>query len=92
MNLSIEEKLELIRQMKNLPQNSKEEKKKEQKKRDVAFFFLRLSAGLCIAGFLYICILRNESMREVLYVFFTEESKVNLIDFFALFKYTFKGL
>lgn len=92
MNLSIEEKMDLVRQMRNSSLMGTTDKKKEQKKNSVAFFFMRLSSCIAIGGLLYVAVLKSDSARELVYTFFTGETTVNLIDFFAPFKYTFKGL
>lgn len=89
MNLTIEEKLALIHKMKNIPIQNEREKKKVHKKNVVAFFFLRLSLCVVICGILYILFIQNESFKNVLYQIFTSQSKINLIDFFSPFKYTF---
>ncbi len=92
MNLTIEEKLALVQQMKNIPKHSETEKKKVQKKMSVAFFFVRMTLCVALCGILFILFEYNEEVRKWICSLFTGESTINLIDFFAPFKYTFMGL
>ena len=90
MNLTIEEKLALIQQLKNIPKHSETEKKKVQKKISVAFFFVRMTLCIALCGILFVLIEYSEGIKEWVFSAFTGECTINLIDFFAPFKYTFK--
>lgn len=91
MNMSIEEKLALVQQMKNIPKHSETERKKVQKKMSVAFFFVRMTLCVALCGILFVLFEYSEGMKEWICSVLTGESTINLIDFFAPFKYTFKG-
>lgn len=91
MNMSIEEKLALVQQMKNISSNNETDRKKGQKKNSVAFFFVRMTFCVALCGILYILIKYNKDFENMMYFMFTEDGVINLIDFFAPFKYTFKG-
>lgn len=92
MNMSIEEKLALVQQMKNISSNNETDKKKEQKKNSVAFFFVRLAFGVALCGIFYTLLNDNKDFENMLYSVFTGDGGINLIDFFAPLKYTFKRL
>ena len=89
MNMSIEEKLALVQQMKNISSNNETDRKKEQKKNSVAFFFVRLAFGVALCGILYTLSNYNKDFEKMLYFMFTGDGGINLVDFFAPFKYTF---
>lgn len=88
-NLSIEEKIELIHRMKNIPVASGREMKTEGRRRILLPFFVRLIGSVILCGVIYYMIKENLVTKEVLLETFSSTKPINLIDFFLPIKYTF---
>ena len=65
-NLSIEEKIELIHRMKNIPVTSGREMKTEGRRRILLPFFVRLIGSVILCGVIYYMIKENLVTKEVL--------------------------
>lgn len=88
-NLSIEEKIELIHRMKNIPVTSGREMKTEGRRRILLPFFVRLIGSVILCGVIYYMIKENLVTKEFLLETFSSAKPINLIDFFLPIKYTF---